>query len=261
MTVASRPLELEALLEAFLGDAAPGCCAQEAMLASYSAGELGADERATFETHLRGCDACSADMAQFERLGPLWDAPAQNRANRLAALLSRIRPIWLVAAVAVCAAIAVAPALVDSDKLRAKGEDVPGFALDVAVQRDGAAFRAKPGATLRTGDRLGFFYSATVPGHLAIFYADESPHFERVFPANEARSAPIAAGRDVPVPDGALLVDGVGCEWVIGFFSRAPLTEGAAQAAVQSMLSSRRGCQLGSPLLADVEARVLEVRR
>jgi len=68
-------------------------------------------------------------------------------------------------------------------------------------------------------------------------------------------------GREVRIPDGAVVGEGNGCEWVIGFWSDEPLLEGAAKTAVARMLAAREGCSLGAPELSGVEVRVVGVRR
>jgi hypothetical protein len=142
-------------------------------------------------------------------------------------------------------------------QLQAMGAHV--FSLDVAVERGGQARTVKTGDTLKTGDRIGLFYTAHMPGHVHVLYVGAEIE---VFLA----SKPIAEGQRVALPAGGEITAGQGCEYIVGFFSKTAIDANLARTAIEDArrdaqactLSLRDGAQLG---LGKVDVQVIGIRR
>ena len=144
----------------------------------------------------------------------------------------------------------------------------PNFPTTPPFDFSAQVFNFVGGAQLIDGDRLGFFYTAPAAGHMLIFYGEiaDGPQLTRLFPAEgPPGSAPVQAGKAVPVPDGAVVGPGAGCEWVVGLFSEAPIDEAAAQKAVIRWLEQREPtaakCHVEPGELDGVSARIFGVTR
>jgi hypothetical protein len=134
------------------------------------------------------------------------------------------------------------------EQLRPKGT----WQLHTGVERSGHEFLAYDGIRLETGDRLGFFYTAEQPGTMMILYADEAGDIVLIYPAQAKTSARIDAGREVRVPDGAVVDPGRGCEWVIGLFSDRPFAIRTAHEVIRRMLEERIGCRIPARIPVDM---------
>lgn len=108
----------------------------------------------------------------------------------------------------------------DDDTLTVKGADGARL-LVVASRPGGEVFVVEPDAQLATGDRLGFFVDAPGPGAVAVYLVDASGA-TRLAPTG-GRGGAFGAGSRVPLPEGARLTDGAGCEWVVAAFGAGPL--------------------------------------
>ncbi len=250
--------EIEAMLERVLLRRDAGRCPQAAVLALYVCGDATREEALEFERHLLGCAECRADLHGFHAAAAPWKSVGQRSlAWRLRARLRQ--PVLFVAAgaaAAVAIVLAVSPRVLESHLVQ-KG--APQF--HVAVERDGHVFRANEGVALRSGDRLGFFYTAGSPAFLAIVYVDESQEVVRLHPTDDAFSAPVSPGNGVRLPNGAVINDGRGCEWVVALFSHERLDERGVVSAVKRMVATRSGCELGRSGLTGVTVQSLGVRR
>lgn len=114
--------------------------------------------------------------------------------------------------------------ILSSETLSPKGQH--GKHTDLfymAIERGQTQFTARPLDKLMTDDRLGFFYTADTPGYLTIISLDSAGDTTLLYPVNELSSAPIAAGKQMPIIDGAVVGNGVGCEWIVAVFSDKPL--------------------------------------
>lgn len=252
--------ELEADLMTYFARAAQDAsCTRDVELARYVARELNGAEADAMAKHVESCRDCQALADDLAATAHAW----KPEAGPLAPLLKFPRLVRIVAA----PVLALAAALIafvwtgrgPDDRLTPKGS---AWSLELAVQRGGQQFRAPSGATLRTGDQLGLFYSAGSDGWLTVLYADDHGEPTRIFPAREQGSAKIAAGKNLPLRDGAVLGEGQGCEWVIGVFTKAPLSAARSAELVKQMVSSRHGCTLSSPPAeAHAETRVVVVKR
>lgn len=234
-----------------------GLCDRTRELALWSVNELEEPQRSEFERHLRGCSDCLENLRELDALGEA-EAPPE-RSSWLSRLWPRPRVLApLLAAGAACVlCVALWSQHPSESPLHAKG----GWQLLVAVERDGRVFRASHGAMLQAGDRLGFFYTSEASGYLALFSADEAGTVLRLYPSGQKPSAAVAAGREVRIPDGAVLSAGHGFEWLVGFFSPKPILETEAASALRRMVASRKGFDLGAAGLKNVETRVIGVRR
>ena len=143
-----------------------------------------------------------------------------------------------------------------SRTLHAKGS----WQLHVAVERRGETFRFHDGMKLETNDKLGLFYSAQYDGYLMVLYVDAVEEVV-LFPGHGERSATVSAGQEVRLAAGALLSEGSGCEWVVGFFSPAPIGLEEAKAACREMLDPNVSCALTRARLPEVDTQVLRVER
>jgi len=230
-------------------------CEHTRALALMVAGELPATEQAELERHVAGCAECRESLKLFESsvsdLEGTW-------ASRLVERARTIRLLWMLPPVAVAAGLlllVVARIPSGVGDLQPKG----GWELHVGVERAGRSFRLSEGAVLQEGDRLGFFYSSEVPGHLAIYGVDQGGGIVRLHPTGPEESRTAPAGQAVRVPDGAVLSEAHGCEWVVGFFGAKPMSEAEANRAIRAMYAARKECQLGAAPSAEV--RVIGVRR
>jgi hypothetical protein len=147
----------------------------------------------------------------------------------------------LAAAAAVLVGLRVyAPSAESGESLRPKGAD----RFDVAVQRGQDRFRLAAHAKVLPGDQLGFFYSSSTKGHLAILSVDAAGSVDVLHPSNSASSTQIEAGVHVPLPDGAIASGGSGCEWIVGVFSDAPIDIRQLRSILKSSPRSTADCNL-----------------
>lgn len=178
-----------------------------------------------------------------------WDASADAWYGRR----RRVARRWAVGALAAAALLvgwwvwppAPRPALV------AKG---PGALLSVVARRGEATFVVRPDTRLRAGDVLGFFVTAPRAGHVAVHLVDGAGA-TRLAPSG-GRVGWFPAGARVPLPEGARMTAGAGCEWIGAAFSDRPLPAGAIEATAA-------GCE-APPRVAPVEGvrwQWLRVRR
>jgi hypothetical protein len=198
--------------------------------------------------HLRACASCAAATQALHDLGSSpapAPAPPVSLAERARAWVGR--PVtW--AAAAACAALVVGTTVfLPTDAAREIEFAVKGEAdhMDVAVQRKGQRFRLRPPGQLEDGDQLGFFYTAERPGYLALFDLRASGEASLLFPSDAPRSGAIAAGSEVPLPDGGTFTRAPGCEWLVAVFSDRPLAIETSSAALRTAAAaSGPGCDL-----------------
>lgn len=130
-----------------------------------------------------------------------------------------------------------APQYSDRSDLQPKGTPDSTDDLTVAVLRNGQRFRLQPQDDLRIGDQLGFFYTSTTPGYLALFIAGPGTDPTQLFPTSGGHSGPIPTATQAALPDGAIMQSEDGCEWIIGVFSSAPLALDALQMQIAAALA------------------------
>jgi hypothetical protein len=142
--------------------------------------------------------------------------------------------------------------------LTVKGE---GDAFFIAVQRGPSRFAARPGDRLLEGDQLGLFYSASVPGYLAVFDVDEQGDTTLLYPAGSQHSEKVAAGSRVPLADGGIVREGTGCEWVVAVFSSQVLKTRELEKTIRRSTKSRAGCKLDVSIPQARTIRIFSVLR
>jgi hypothetical protein len=223
----------------------------------FASGEASAQEAAAFEAHLAGCPACRVDLAALQ---------AEDR--QVAAQPVRFfgfRWSWLVAGAAVAAMLLITLWLVGIPKLSQK-EHGDGFLikgpyqLQLAVQRGDRRFVGASGSRFETGDVLGLFYTAPEERWLVVFFSDAGGNISQVFPGGAPVKVP--AGVERPLPDGAVLEPGEGCEWLVALFSTEPLDTEQARRALRRAVRDRDGsCTLAPLGLDDAAVSVLVLRR
>ena len=200
-------------------------CDHTMLVAAAVAGVADSNEAAAAEMHLATCSECRAAVLLL--LGIESQMKATSKAASFAPYQPRIRIalrpyFWIVAATAV---LVLAVVVFRSASRQAAHPEaalsIKGTAdlLDVAVKRGAAEFTARPLDRLAEGDKLGFFYSSTRDGFLAVFNIDNDNSVTRLYPALEAHSASIGQASHTPLPDGAFVRDGLGCEWIVAVFS------------------------------------------
>ena len=119
-----------------------------------------------------------------------------------------------------------------------------GDNLIVAVERAGKVFTADYLDTLKTGDRLGLFYTASAPGYLAVLSRDAKGDTAVLYPSGKAVSAPVQAGEKKSLPDGAVVDEGSRCEWIVAVFSDAPLSLEKLRHIVANAKATDSQCRL-----------------
>lgn len=148
-----------------------------------------------------------------------WDASAEAWAGGATRRAMRRWAAGALAAAALVAWLVWRPA--PPPTLVAKGA---GARLTVVAQRGKAAFVVGPDARLASGDALGFFVTAPRAGYVAIHLVD-ADGATRLAPSR-GRAGRFAAGARVPLPEGARMTAGAGCEWIGAAFSDRPLPVG-----------------------------------
>jgi hypothetical protein len=225
-------------------------CARD--LYRYASGDATPEEAAAFESHLAGCRQCREDLEAFRSL----EEPAEAVRS-----LRVWRPAWLAAAALLLCVVAVGLFLFlrsegPGPEFRIKGP----FQIHVAVQRGEQRFVAASGDRFEAGDVLGFFYTAPEDGYLSVLFIDSRENITRVFPGRiPGRVRP---GVERPLPDGAVLEPGEGCEWIVGFFSREPADLEELEALLRRAVQDRRpDCTLGPMEPEGVSVHALILRR
>ena len=193
-------------------------CDGLARVAEVAAGVAGAEATVAAGEHLQRCPSCAAALDLWRRLEaePAVAPPQPDRPRIL------LRPAAWAAAVVACGMVLLwqLPDR-DDEQLAVKGPG--GDAFHVAVQRDNERFRLQPGQTLEDGDRLGFFYTASEPGYLALLSASREGRVSVLYPRDVTHAASIVAGSEKPLPDGGVFRRRADCEWLVAVFSDGPL--------------------------------------
>ena len=145
-----------------------------------------------------------------------------------------------------------------SSQMSVKGT---GDRLTLAVKRGSAEFIFTSGDTLKTGDAVGLFYTAETDGYLAIFGMDAAKEVTLLYPAGGTKSAKIVPKENAPLPDGAAVQRGQGCEWVIGVFSNEALDTAPIAEELRAAPENRRTCRLKVEISGARQVRVLSIVR
>jgi hypothetical protein len=243
----SGPSQAVNALDARRRSRGPGCVSTLA-LDQLALGELPEPARAALLSHLGTCADCarvSAALAEeqthFLAEVALPTLAAQTLAEAARAprtMWSRVRRFLMplaAAGVASAAALAIFVAT-PGDGARSKGD----FSLSTYVlhaERSGPG-QSHLGEPLHPGDRLQFRYNGTKPGHLAVVAVDAAGQVSLYFPGG-ATTAPVAAGRDVPMSSAVELDDSLGPELIIGVRCESVMATEEILAAVRKAAGPR----------------------
>jgi hypothetical protein len=201
-----------------------GCEASEQMMSALKNAE-DIDAREWAVAHLARCEECRETLFLLQALSHISEVPKPISLEKVRQKRAKTIP-WKTIAAAVALVLGAAVLFGWIHKRQehpypGEGLSIKGSAdtLHVAVQRGSYASIVKPLDQLMTEDKLGFFYSAEEAGYLAIFSRDSSGNVALLYPAGDVSSASILKGHKVPLTDGAIVGEGVGCEWLIAVFS------------------------------------------
>jgi hypothetical protein len=228
-----------------------------ASLYRYAVGELSPEELNEFEAHLATCAACRTDLAAFSesekaapaRRGFFGLRPAWVALAGVPAMLLLVVGLWWLGV--------FGPGRQEPAGFRIKGP----YQIQLAVKRGSERLVGKSGERFYSGDVLGFFYTAPEPRRLTVLFADERAEITRVYPSRlPAETLP--AGVEQPLPDGAVLEPGSGCEWILGIFSVEPIEMDVLEERLSRAVRARKpDCSLGALELENAAIDVIVLRR
>jgi hypothetical protein len=204
-------------------------CEHAPLIASAVQGIADEDDMVAADAHLAACAECRLAVLTLHGIDLNMKPSSETGADSIREILpnARLKPFaWAAAAAVLLFAVIFAVhqtgthAPLPGEGLTVKGEN---DALFVAVKRGADGFSARPFEQLVTGDQIGLFYTSQQAGFLAVFNVDETGTVTRLFPAAKTKSASIEKAERSPLPDGATVREGSGCEWVVAVFSDVPL--------------------------------------
>ncbi len=237
-----------------MADAASEDCGHLEDTALLLAGELPQNAVAHARAHATSCPTCSEAIREL-------DTPDRRR----------WKP-WIGPAIGLAAAAALVFVLIPPDappesdtatSLTPKGEmgvEARGDRLIVAAQRGGLRWRVRADSRLMAGDRIGLFYSAAAAGVLSVLHVDTGGAVTPLYPPG-GPGAPIQAGDELRLPDGAAMSVAEGCEWFVGVFSDAPLDPTMIVAVLRQAARGAEGCTLSATVPGARTVDVLAVQR
>lgn len=221
----------------------PGC-PPAAALEALSAGEALPDEVAS---HLRGCPACTAQLAALREAAEAFlrarppELFLRQLERREEAARARPRGLrGLVTALAVAAPLALVALLAPRVFHPAGGEPGVTFkgggAFRVAVSRGGAGAPelAAPDGVVRAGDALRFAYEAPADGYLLVLELDGRGEAAVLHPFGAAEGARVAAGAREFLPGSVVLDAAPGPEHLFAVFSPRPVEAAPLLAALRA---------------------------
>jgi uncharacterized protein (DUF433 family) len=257
---------LEALLTGRPGyDMKDDCPHTEKIAAALESGDSPSEILLRFP-HLKDCELCRESVGLYSQMAdsrePSGNANAYS--NRFARVLPR-RILWSVAAalvVGICAGIGAViwhgtgEANIDA-VLTPKGAM---FDLEIAVSRNGAAFPLRHGETVRTGDQLGFFYSASRNAHLALFHVDGTGKVSVLYPTDSSRTRSVLAGTRIPLKDGAIVTPATTCEWTVAIFTGKEMSVSTLGGHLADGLTISDDCTLTIDGMKEMQVKVQRIR-
>ncbi|WP_434420153.1 DUF4384 domain-containing protein [Nannocystis pusilla] len=181
----------------------PTGCLSDLVIDRLIVGELDDAARVEVLGHAAACTWCTARIAELRGEQQVFAAgPVPLALHR-----PKRRFLGVSAALAAAAALALVflpdrsgpepePAPVPGDVVRTKGAAHVGL----YVERDGKLSPLLSGEHIVPGARVQPTYTATEPGHLAIFGIDGAGRVQRHYPAEAPGSAPVRPARDEPLP-------------------------------------------------------------
>lgn len=234
-------------------------CPEALLLFRVGAGDATGEEAQVFQSHLSTCGTCRRDLAAF-RAAELSAPPA------FAGWLPTLRLRWILAGLATVLLLGLGSWWLGRETVLPASESVfrikGDHRLAIAVQRGDRRFVAASGDVFETGDVLGFFYTAPSDCWLVVLFTDERGRITRVFPSRSLFPARVPAGVEQPLPDGAVLEDGTGYEWIVAFFSEQALDVEGLEASLRKAVENRGpDGQLGSFELPAAQFHVIVMKR
>ena len=220
-------------------------CRFSDLIASMVQGVATDEEKEAARIHLLSCVECNDAIGMLREIESglpnhavdarsLWEKRPSKRSQRIAAFAAAAVMLFVSGIVLFYRGTDASRS--GSDTLRVKGD---GDTVFVAVKRGTVDFTAQPLDRLKNGDRVGFFYSAEKDGFAAVFNVDSAGSVTRLFPSESGKSAPIRAAERSPLPDGALVEEGRGCEWVAAVFSDTPLDLNTVEGILSQSVGTR----------------------
>ncbi len=224
-------------------------CSESLAFYRNSAGEMDAEEQESFRTHLSKCSECRRDLQFLE---------AQDAAPKTEGFFAGRRRFRFLAPIAALGLLLGSLWLTNIFFEEQPGEHVQrikgAFKLQVAVQRVEDRFVARSGDEFQSGDALGFFYSSAKDGFLSVIFYDAQGNQEKVFPTEQKGAAAVKAGVEVALPDGAVVEDGQGCEWIVALFAEAKFDPGSLSLQIQEAArAAGPGCRLSLQKIVDLD--------
>jgi hypothetical protein len=224
-------------------------------------GHAAPEDLETVGAHMQHCRVCADNVRTWQKTMHAPTVAIQQRTSLFSRAMPRMLAVGMASVLVAVTAMVVWREQGDTNvvprgQLAMKGAT---DSLDVAIARGEQRLRLSPEQTLKDGDRLGFFYSSTTAGYLALLSVSQGGTTSVIYPLNGNDSTPISAGVNQQLPDGGVFAQHAPCEWLVGVFSDRPLAlmalVGKAQRAAQQ---ATRDCTL--PLVVD-EARTVVILR
>ncbi len=226
------------------------CETMEAMALTLS-GHASLKELEQVNRHLEQCELCRASLlwhSQMTAQSVLSPLIRKDPSPRSVVLFKRPAPFLFAAAAALIAVVIGIQFLKPVELTRPSDVTMvtKGFSdeMFVAVKRGELEFVLKPGDKLQQGDAVGLFYSAESAGYAAVFNLDSHGEATLLFPSGKEKSARIDAAKKAPLPDGAQVQEGAGCEWLVGVFSEREFDLRAVKKKVESAAMNSTECRL-----------------
>ena len=134
------------------------------------------------------------------------------------------------------------------------------FDLEIAVSREGTAFPLHQGDMVKTGDQLGFFYTATQSAYIAVFHVDADGQISVLYPGKSDRSVPVQEGARIPLSDGAIVTPATSCEWIVAVFSNKDMSVSQLRRHLLKELHISESCTLHIGDIHEMNVRIQQIR-
>jgi hypothetical protein len=242
-----------------------------AWVAEAVSGVVAPSELTKVSRHLATCSACRDAVLMLCGMDEAVSGPAVPTAPPLH--IRKIEPqhrIFAVKALAVAACVLLMAGIGFVGFFQPYFEDLPGEEMQikghddgffVGVSRGPHRFSAEPFDKLEKHDSLGMFYTAKEAGYLMVVNMDNTRSVSLLYPVGENQSGAIGPGVEVSLSDGAEVQAGSGCEWIIAFFSDAPIPVSDVFRVVKEVTVLNKTCDLHVSMPEARTIRVLPFQR